>query len=158
MRQQTSDLELGIISSEGGITTSTDEKEPEQPTPGLEETLEKMDKLRVRPKRPSGAQRKQALKAKLEQKALPGTLPNWDVGNPKAKEPRKRGLRFLGRALNVAVLMDLLLLLLEFPKKAKQSEGLEEGGASTSTKETYREWLTTYKMAVIPENFPTNKL
>ena len=42
-------------------------------------------------------------------------------------------------------------------KKAKQSEGPEEGGASTSTKETCRESLTSYQMAVIPENFPTNK-
>ncbi|PSN55857.1 hypothetical protein C0J52_02773 [Blattella germanica] len=41
---------------------------------------------------------------------------------------------------------------------AKQSEGLEEGGAFISTKETYRESLTTYKMAVIPENVPTNNL
>ena len=58
-------MELGFTSSKGDITNSTGEKEPEQPTPGLEKTLEKMDKLRVRPKRPSAAQRKEAQKAKL---------------------------------------------------------------------------------------------
>ncbi|PSN35422.1 hypothetical protein C0J52_22844, partial [Blattella germanica] len=63
-KEQTSDTEMGTISSKKGITTSAEEKEPQQPTPGMVETLEKMDKLRVLPKR------KQALKAKPEAKDL----------------------------------------------------------------------------------------
>ncbi|PSN35867.1 hypothetical protein C0J52_11650 [Blattella germanica] len=151
-------MELGTISSEGGITTSADVKEPEQPTLDLVETLEKMDMLRVQPKRPSGAQRKQALKAELEAKGIAWDPAKWRCRKPKGKgtqeenaeNPRKSTKRSCsdGSAPSPSGIL----------KKAKQSEGPEEGGASTSTKETYKELLTTYKMAVIPENFPTNKL
>ncbi|PSN39153.1 hypothetical protein C0J52_21854 [Blattella germanica] len=96
----------------------------------------------------------QALKAKLEAKGIAWYPAKWGRRKLKCKGTQEERDEIPSKSTKRSRSNGSA----PSPSGAKQSEGLEEGGASTSTNETYRESLTTYKMAVIPENFPTNKL
>lgn len=150
--------------SEAELTPSEGEEGEEQLlssplTPGtvkqLDDATSLLENLKVKPIKLSGAQRKRAMKERLAEKGIPWDPKKWKPGRGrkselanKAEETPKGGAKRSRSEGSTPT----------FETSKKKPKPDDQQPSTSGKKETYKEALTSIKMAIAPENYPVIKL
>ena len=156
LRQASEPIKSDTSRSEEGTAPSDTEEEnllKSPVTPGfsrqLDEAMKKINGLKVKTKL-TGAQRKRALRKRLEEQGIPWDpkkwRPNKKANEKKVGETPKGGAKcsHSGRSTPTS-------------KQVKRPKP-EQSTSAQENKETYKDSLTSIKMALVSEEYPDNKL